>query len=141
MRSVARLASVDLRSTKTTDLGVLALPTARLVALHLTDSAVNAQDLSWLPAMPKLEVFKLNGLPMTDAALANLEVLPALRHLELDRTAVSDEGLRRFLARNPGVKRVELRDTAVSSAVIEELARSHPDVELVDGRDLVGLPR
>ncbi len=141
LRSVANLTAVDLRSTKTTEQGVLALPAERLTALHLTDSAVNARDLRWLPAMPKLQVFKLNGLAMTDAALADLDFLPALRHLELDRTAVTDEGLRRFLEHNPSVQRVELRDTAVTPAAIAELAGSHPGLELVDGRDVPFLPR
>lgn len=136
LRAVANLKSVDLRGTKATDLGVLALPTERLEALHLTDSAVEPRDLRWLPGMPKLQVFKLNGLALDDAALANLDFLPALRHLELDRTAITDDGLRRFLDRNPSVQRVELRETRVTPAAIEELARSHPGVELVDGRDV-----
>lgn len=135
LRSVTKLKSVDLRATKATDLGVLALPTERLEALHLTDSAVNARDLLWLPAMPKLQVFKLNGLAMTDEALAGLDFLPALRHIEVDRTAVTNEGLRRFLDRNPAVQRVELRETGVTREAIAEFSQSHPGVELVDGRD------
>jgi hypothetical protein len=131
LRAVPNLTSVDLRATQVSGAGLAALPTTRLEALHLTDTQVKGEDLRWLPPMPRMRVFKLNGLSVDDAALASLDVLPSLRHVELDRTKITAAGLRALLERNGGIQRVELRQTGVSAAEIAEIAKAHPRVELI----------
>lgn len=128
---VPRLTAVDLRGTKVSGMGIIALPTHRIEALHLTDTQVSAEDLRSLPAMPNLHVFNLNGLEVDDDALAHLDHLPSIEHLELDRTAITDDGVRGLLARNPSIRRIELRETSVTPAVIAELSQAYPGVQLV----------
>jgi hypothetical protein len=66
-----------------------------------------------------------------------------MTHLEIDRTAITDEGLRALLAQNRSLTRVELRSCAVSAATIGELKQAYPGVELVnDAPDaFIGLRR
>lgn len=131
LRNLPNLTQVELRGMSVTGAGVAALPTERLTALHLTDTHVKGDELRYLPAMPKLEVLKLNRLGVDDAALGALDSFPALRHVELDGTSVTGVGLRHLLQSNPGIKRVELRQTNVTAESLAEIQQAYPGVELV----------
>jgi hypothetical protein len=131
LRDVKKLTSIDLRATTVTGSGIALLPTERIESLHLTDTQVKGDELRWLPPMPKLQVLKLNRLDMDDTALVVCAGMPALQHVELDGTKISDDGLRRLLRDNRGLRRVELRETPVTKATIEELSALYPGVELV----------
>ena len=126
-----RLTSLQLRGTSVTASGLQSLSHLRLKALHLTDTPVRGQDLAVLPTFPELEVLKLNFLSLGDEHLASLDRYPLLRHVEIDGTAVTGEGLRRFLEQHPSLQRVELRNTAVSMEDWQLLQERFPDCDLV----------
>lgn len=125
------LASLDLRGTAVSGNGFALLPTTRLEALHLTDTKVTEADLARLPSLPLLKTLKLNFLALSDLSIETLAAQPNLRHVELDGTQLSDEGLRRLLELLPAVTRVEARNTHVSSALAAELATTRPGLEIV----------
>ena len=131
LRRLGRLTSLDLRSTLVSGAGLSELP-RQLEALHLTSTQVQGADLYRLPPMPDLQQLKLNFLELDDAALDVLAGYPGLRHVELDETAISDDGLRRLLSYNPEITRVEIRNTKqISAATVDELARLYPECEFV----------
>ena len=126
------LTSLDLRGTAVTSFGMARLPSATLEALHLTDSKVLGNELYLLPGMPHLAVLKLNRLQeLDDASIESLGAFPNLRHVELDGTRVTAQGLRRLFELNPDLKRIELRGVPVSEEALSELRAQHPSCELV----------
>jgi hypothetical protein len=128
---LSHLTTLDLRETQITGAGVRQLSALGLTALHLTDTKVTGEELHWLPPMPNLQILKLNRLKFGDDAIADLALFPAVRHLELDGTAITDAGLRHLLAQNSALQRIELRYTSITSKAVEELRSNYPDVELV----------
>jgi hypothetical protein len=128
--ALPQLKSLDLRRTGITGAGLWQCPAHALEALHLTDTRVSASDLQRLPPMPRLRTLKLNGLDFGDQGIADLVHLPSVQHLELDRTAITDVGLRTLLNQNPALTRIELRDTGVTQEGIAALQLQHPSVEL-----------
>lgn len=131
LRALPNLSALDLRATHVSGAGLPRLPADRLLALHLTDTQVKGQDLWRLPAMRKLEVLKLNGLDVADSSLADLPFLPSLRHLEIDRTTVTSDGLSRLLSEHAQLRRIELRYTSVTQEAVAMLQQQYPEVELV----------
>jgi ribosomal protein L15 len=125
------LESLDLRSTAVSGRSLAQLPASSLVALHLTDTEVTGADLARLPPMPRLATLKLNSLPVDDAALESLAIYPMLRHVELDRTSLTDGGLRRLLQLHPQLTRIEARGTQVTRDAVGELRSLYPDCEIV----------
>jgi len=122
---------LDLRGTGVSGDAFALLPAARLEALHLTDTKVTEADLARLPSLPSLVTLKLNFLALSDLAIEDLAAQPNLRHVELDGTQLTDEGLRRLLQLLPQLTRVEARDTRVSAEFVAELLHSHPGLEIV----------
>lgn len=125
------LTQLDLRGTAVTGNGFALLPVTRLEALHLTDTQVTERDLARLPSLPALTTLKLNFLALSDFTVETLAAQPALRHVELDGTGLTDDGLRRLLALLPGIARVEARNTRVSPEFAHELASARPELQLV----------
>jgi hypothetical protein len=125
-----QLKDLDLRGTKITGSALGSLPW-KLEALHLTSTAVTGKYLFVLTSMPNLKVLKLNSLAIDDAALGTLAECTALRHLELDNTGITDNGLRGLFARNPNLTRVELRSTNVSPECLRDLTASYPTCEFI----------
>ena len=81
--------------------------------------------------MPNLEQLKLNFIELDDGAIGSLSAYPNLSHIELDRTGLTDDGLRTLLHLNPQLRRIEIRGTLVTRATVAELAALHPDCEFV----------
>lgn len=129
--SALPLEFLDLRDTHVSGACFAALPTASLKALHLTDTRVAGAELAHLPAMPALQVLKLNRLQLVDADLEALAIYPQLKHVELDSTPLTDAGLRRMLELNPQLTRIEARDTKVTRAAVDEVRAAHPGLEIV----------
>lgn len=125
------LTQLDLRGTAVTGNGFALLPVTRLEALHLTDTQVTERDLARLPSLPALATLKLNFLALSDFTVETLSAQPALRHVELDGTGLTDTGLRRLLELLPALTRIEARNTQVTSELRGELRRTHPTLELV----------
>ncbi len=63
----------------------------------------------------------LAGTEVTDAALASLPELPALERVHLERTSISDAGVRSLLERAPGLRYLNLYGTLVTADVRETL--------------------
>jgi len=78
-----------------------------------------------------LATLKLNFLALSDFTVEPLAAQPALRHLELDGTALTDAGLRRLLELLPALNRIEARNTRVSPELARELASARPELQLV----------
>jgi hypothetical protein len=138
LSALRNLKSLDLRATQVSGAGLSTLATLGLEALHLTDTRVTGEDLRFVPMQPNLRTLKLNGTSFTDDAVGNLVFAPSVTHLEIDRTAITDAGLRELLAQNRALTRVELRSCAVSMATIAELKKDHPGVELVYDSPVAG---
>ena len=126
---LSQLSTLDLRETQVTGAGVRQLPALGLTALHLTDTKVTGEELHWLPPMPNLQILKLNRLNFGDDAIGDLALFPAVRHLELDGTAISDTGFRQLLAQNSALRRIEIRNTPVTLKAVEDLRGRYPNVE------------
>jgi hypothetical protein len=122
---------LDLRGTAVSGDAFPLLPVTRLEALHLTDTKVSEADLARLPSLPLLKTLKLNFLALSDLSIETLAAQPNLRHVELDGTQLSDDGLRRLLELLPSVTRVEARNTHVSGLLAAELATMRPGLEIV----------
>ena len=131
LRGMTQLTALDLRGTRVTGAGIQQLSSLGLTALHLTDTKVSGQDLHWMLPMPSLQTLKLNRLDFGDGAVADLARFPAVRHLELDGTSITDIGLRQLLAQNSALQRIELRGTPVTLDAIGELRSAYPNVEFV----------
>jgi len=125
-----QLKSLELRGTKVTGSGLQNLP-RNLEALVLTDTQVTGDDLIRLPPMAQLSTLKLNFLELQDPALEALAALPALRHLELDQSGITDAGARRLFELQPGLTRIEMRSTAVTEETLAELKAAYPGCEFV----------
>ena len=128
---LVRLRSVVLRGTQVTGTGIRYLPVDTLEALHLCGSGTSAEDLRYLPPMPQLQTLKLNFLELDDAAVAALNVYPALRHIELDGSRIDDAGLESLLEQNPGLVRIELRNSQVTDDGVQRIVGEHPGCEVV----------
>lgn len=126
------LQSLDLRGTAVTGSGMYALPTSTLTALHLTDTKVTTAELARMPVMPQLATLKLNRLTLTDDAIEALSIHPALKHVEMDGTALTEGGLKRLFELHPNLARLEIRGTGLSAAAIDEARRAHPGCAIVN---------
>jgi len=131
LEGLVGLETLELRGTAVTGTALPYLPGRDLTALHLTDTKVTGADLYRLPPMPKLEKLKLNFLDVGDDAIDIIGSYPTVRHLEMDRTKITDDGLRRLLELNPQLQRIELRGTQISGETLQALRSTYPGCTFV----------
>lgn len=124
------LKMLELRGTAVTGPGLAALPFG-LEHVDLTDTQLGPTGFHTLPTLPNLITLKLNRLPVRDADLEVLVRWPRLHHLEIDGTAVGEQGLRRLLALHPGIARIEARGLSLSEEFQSELRARYPGLDLV----------
>lgn len=78
-----------------------------LKELHLGDgwgtAAITLAGLNKLVALPQLEHLGLNGLPLTDEALATLQNFPALQSIGLVSTKITAAGVQRLRDARPAI--------------------------------------
>jgi WD40 repeat protein len=81
-----------------------ALPGLRKLSLNDIQGVTDA-GLKHVRECPRLEELQLNGCRnVTDAGLESLSGMPHLRRLEVQFSAVTEEGVRRFREKNPKVE-------------------------------------
>lgn len=160
--AMAQLESLNLSSTKVTDLGLSRLDVlVSLKDLNVSDTSVS---LSQVPSLPRLEslvldgtavwdaelvnlaafvnlkTLRLLGTNVTDAGLANLRTLPALSWLDLSATDVTDDAVA-SLAPLTQLRHVNLELTAVSEAGLVALSKALPEADINVGADDASLDR
>lgn len=138
--AATRLQTLALRGTQVTEANLSSLP-ATLRHLDLTDTRAGVDTCRLLRPLPDLHTLDLNRLPLTDASLEALPPLPSLRHIELDGTRVTEQGVRRLLERFPSLQRIEARHLDLAAETRAELARRFPDLEVVSAGDAARGPR
>lgn len=79
----------------------------------ITDAGVTA-----LAKLSKLQLLRLDGLPVTDAGVASLADLPDLRSLSLNATGVTS-GVADVLARFPKLERVSIQSTKIDYNAVQ----------------------
>lgn len=105
----------------------------RLVASWaFSGTPVSAERLAALaPLGARLTELRLQGTAVTDAVLAGLPELPALRTVHLERTAVGDEGALLVARRAPGLEVLNLHSTSVTAAGAAAVQACIPTARLV----------
>ncbi len=130
IRGLSQLQHLELRGTRILGAGLQHLPMS-LESLDLTDTNVSEEAISRLPRLPSLRTMDLNRLALGDAVAEILGRFPELRHLELDGTRITDDGLKRLLELNPALERLELRGTVTSVEAAAELIKTHSQLTIV----------
>lgn len=92
------------------------------VNARLAGESFGDEELAQLaPIAAAIHRLDLGGTKVTDAGLARLATMPALRQLRLDRTQITDEGLS-HLTGLPRLESLNLHTTAVTDVGIATLA-------------------
>jgi Leucine-rich repeat (LRR) protein len=107
------------------------LPNTREVFIGATlqESKVSDKGLAHLQHLKDLRCLYINGAQMTDNSVAIIRRLSHLEELYLDRTAVTDVGLRHLSAIK--VRHLSLADTRITDEGLETLA-SMPQLEVLN---------
>ncbi|MEM6468453.1 MAG: DUF1570 domain-containing protein [Planctomycetota bacterium] len=77
---------------------------ANLVELDLSETACDDSDVASLRSLQKLKTLWLTGTNVTDASIASLAELNSLQFLDVQKTAISKDGLRTLRAKFPRIK-------------------------------------
>jgi hypothetical protein len=78
---------------------------------------VTGSGFAFIPYFPALKHLNLSGTALSDEQLRRLPAAPALRRLNLNDTAITDEGLKR-LAEHQSLEVLELRGTKVTGKAL-----------------------
>lgn len=100
-----------------------------LTSLNLPHSQLTAEGLEKLSALPKLELLRLGGESIDDAAVLEIRRFPALRFLHLIDTGITDASLGVF-AEMSNLESLYLDGANVSSDAIERLLEENPQLHL-----------
>jgi uncharacterized membrane protein len=97
-----QLVSVDLTSTKITDVAVAQLAEAKSLRLvRLSETAITDAAIDTLVKLPELESINLYGTKVTDAGISKFSAMPKLKRLFLWRTSVTPEAIRALKEKLP----------------------------------------
>jgi hypothetical protein len=124
LRGLTNLICLRLWYTAVTDEGLAQLRDMKaLRRLILWNTAITEAGLRHLEGLPELAEIELpEDIQYTDAGVAALSRIPALKYADLDRAQISDESLTNLLALTH-IWSLELRDTGVSDKALEVIER------------------
>lgn len=109
--------------TGVTDAGVAALGSlTHLEHLNLDGARLTDAGLSHLRGLDAVELLSLSFTDIGDDGLASLRQLP-LKQLWLDRTEISNAGLRRIADDHPGLKSLGIAGTKITAEGMEPLRK------------------
>lgn len=153
LATVKTLEQVHLDGKKLTDKSLANLAKIKtLKNFWLLDAKVTASGIKMLNALPDLQVLAMQGMPVADAALGELNlprlemlnlaqsditdeglgklpVLPKLSNLTLSGLKLTDKGLKHLL-KQPSLGSVSLFETKVTMAGVEELKKVKPKLSI-----------
>lgn len=123
---VQRLENIQtlyLPNTSVTDVGLRdhVSKMKTLVNLYLVGSKVTQDGLQYLVELDRLRVLYVGDLPIGDKGLETIARLDGLVGLSLDRTLVTDEGIRRHVATMPNIGMLFLRGTKLTDGGLASL--------------------
>ncbi len=131
LAGMSSLDHLDLSGTEVTGDGIVQLRYLDVESLHLSDTALDDRGLELMPTLDSLESLKLNRADIGDLSVDAIAGHPNLRHLEIDGTDFTAQGLAELLARNPSLQRIEARGTSISMDDLREVLTRFPDCEVV----------
>ncbi|MEX0717034.1 MAG: M56 family metallopeptidase [Planctomycetaceae bacterium] len=109
--------------TRVTDAGVAAMSSLkRLEHLNLDGARLTDAGVAHLRGLDAVELLSLNFTDIGDVGLASLRELP-LTQLWLDRTEISNAGLRRIADDHPGLKSLGIAGTKITADGMEPLRK------------------
>lgn len=97
----------------------------KAVGIKARKNPATDDDVKVFAELMDLEELELQGETITDAAVNYLVGLPALHHLSLENTSITDEGV-------ANLQRLSLRKTCVTDAGVAEIAK----IESLEEQDL-----
>jgi len=134
MKVIARetgLRWLDVSATSPTLAGLKNLqPLAELSRLNLSNVKLDGQWLAPVAKFAKLRLLELNGTPLGDDDLVGLAG-QRLTVLDLDRTRLTDNGLRGLPVLVPGLHHLSIQETNITAAGVAAFKQAAPDC-LVD---------
>ena len=110
---------------------VAAMPRLERVELHGFAAPLTEADVAPLAALPGLRVLALSPAPRGEGYLDRIGAAGRLTEVWLGGTRISDAGLRRLVARSPGLVAISLDGAALTDAGVEALA-SLPQLTTLD---------
>lgn len=124
------LRSLDLYSTDVTDIGVASLRGLPLTSLIVANNPITDEGLAAIrEAVPGLTKLGINRTAVTDGGLKRLEGWESLTSLNLSNTAVTDAGIE-ALRGVPQLKSLALNGSLVTAAGVAAFRAARPDCEV-----------
>ena len=98
--------------------------------LDLRNSGINDEMLGLIGSLPNLTKLQLDGNPITEKGVIQLEGLKHLASISLYNTDVNKECLKSFI-KLPELKKLYLGKTRIVERDITDIAKTRPDLEVV----------
>lgn len=98
-----------------------------IVVLQMANPDVDDRTLEYLKGLDRLRKLDVGDSKITDAGLATIGGLPALAELYLNRTAITDEGFQRHLARKESLLKLDLTGTEVKGKTKRDWKQLKPN--------------
>lgn len=117
LSALPNLRTLNCGGSPINDESLESLSNLQLVSLGLIDTQVTTDGAKHLKTMPTLKHLRLSGTGFTDQGLKQLNRLTALETLMIDRTKVTEVGVRAFKAAVPGCS---VRYTSKAGVTVNE---------------------
>ncbi len=122
LKDLNRLVILDMRDTKVSDAGLKQLAGRAFHELMIPQAARTDLGLKhYLAAIAPSDNLDLFSWRISDEGLKELAKLKGLKHLDLQRTGVTDKGLKLLVPHLKTLEQLSLKDTAVTKAGVTEL--------------------